>query len=998
MRVLLHLSTLAAKQLVASAVKALGFRASEVGLDGVGSFLSERFTDHSKRLLLALERSNQRAWTTLEVALEGESLWRLVDRADDKALRQQIRAFLDATPLAGLPSPSPSPSPSHGAEFRQECLRQLRSARKAGLLGGSLDLTQLALTTASFARFDDPHDLLAAEWRTIDLLAEEMRQAGQGALAYFIGLRTSPAGMPLVVTAVRYFLRREIETDAQLFHGLAWADLAALREKQDDLFAVLVDNHETLRRLLDDLQETVHATHEAVLDIQAEQDRHGQQLDGLYLAVLALKERFELDAVAVRPGDSLALSGDAERRLVKEVLGRFRVLPEPQQRRLPALLNSLAQLEVAAGDLAGAQRDFQEVATLVTDRTAQAEAHHNVFTAALEKPDYPAALAALLVAAQLDAERFAPCPLAKYEPEQILGAGGFGVALLCRNRHSGSRVVVKALRLEMLQRHVADVFREARVLEELDHPAIIRVRDCDYADQAQKRPYLVMDFFDGPTLAAYLKEHGTLSPDDLRAVAGPVAEALAAAHARGILHRDVKPANILVRKDAAGWRVKLIDFGLAQKQRGDRAASASATTYSPGGTAEYAAPEQLGKLPGVPVGSASDVYGFAKTCCFALFGTVQPLRKHWHEIPEALADLLEHCLHEAPAERIGNFEDVLRRLKPATVPPPTGAVHPGAPTRSASEADVPGAAEESRLLKGHFDAVLCAAFLVDGQHALTGSADRTVRLWNLAGGENWLLQGHDDRVASVCPLPDGKHVVTASADKTVRVWDIFKGQETRRFDNRTNRVVAVSDDGEHAASGSTVDGMIRYWHLPTGREIRRLKGHMSWVLALAFCPKGHLLVSASADGTARVWDVETGNEVRRLEGHKDKVQALAVHPVTGPHMGKAWALTGSVDRSVRLWDLKNGKQLRGFPDSRQAVAAVALSGNGMLGLWEIGPEAAPQAGPGTVGLWDLQSGRLLRTLDGHRQAITALALHPDKPLALTGSADGMLRLWRLEGA
>src|SRR5205823_1691435 len=114
---------------------------------------------------------------------------------------------------------------------------------------------------------------------------------------------------------------------------------------------------------------------------------------------------------------------------------------------------------------------------------------------------------------------------------------------------------------------------------------------CDYVDAAQKRPYLVMDYFDGPTLAAYLEEHGALSADELRALAVPVAEALATAHARGILHRDVKPANILVRREGEGWRVKLIDFGLAQKQRGEEAttASAAATAYSLGGTAEYGA-------------------------------------------------------------------------------------------------------------------------------------------------------------------------------------------------------------------------------------------------------------------------------------------------------------------------------------------------------------------------------------------------------------------------
>src|SRR5262249_55950117 len=254
----------------------------------------------------------------------------------------------------------------------------------------------------------------------------------------------------------------------------------------------------------------------------------------------------------------------SEHQLIREVLGRFRSLPVEQQQRLPALLNSLAQLEVGAGLFDAAQRDFQEVAALVSDHTAQAEAHANAYQAALERRTWDEALAPLQQAARLDPAGFAPFPLAKYEPQRILGAGGFGVAFLCKHRKAGSRVVIKALRLDGLERDVAEVFREAQVLEELDHPAIIRLRDCDFADSARTRPFLVMDYFDGPTLAGHVEQHGPLAPDDLLELAQMVAEALHAAHARGILHRDVKPANLLVRREPS-WRVKLIDFGLALK-------------------------------------------------------------------------------------------------------------------------------------------------------------------------------------------------------------------------------------------------------------------------------------------------------------------------------------------------------------------------------------------------------------------------------------------------
>src|SRR5262249_34834355 len=155
------------------------------------------------------------------------------------------------------------------------------------------------------------------------------------------------------------------------------------------------------------------------------------------------------------------------------------------------------------------------------------------------------------------------------------------------------------------------------------------------------------DYFDGPTLEDFVRVHGPIRVTEFLPAARLLAEGLHAAHGRGILHRDVKPANLLVKRDGDLWRVKLIDFGLALKPEllrvslaataGGRTASALAAQVA--GTLDYAAPEQLGRLPGVAVGPAADVFGFARTCCYALFGTPQPLRKHWAALPEKLADL-----------------------------------------------------------------------------------------------------------------------------------------------------------------------------------------------------------------------------------------------------------------------------------------------------------------------------------------------------------------------
>jgi serine/threonine protein kinase len=639
----------------------------------VKNLLTERFGTQGPKLTAALTRANQRAWKAVQVALAGETLWdrckALVVGAPDRAFQQQLRAFLDVCPLPELAGKT---------AFRRQVLGELNAAQRQGLLTGRLDLGELAGQAGAFAVYADPQAVVAAEWQAVERIVGELKRAGHGNLGWFLSLRPAK-GSPLLVGSVRYFFRREVETDAELFRGLAFAQLEQLGQAQEAGFAALAATltqqgqrlDEMLSSLLEVVTETrnvVVETKEVVLDIRGEIQGQRGQIQELGHAVIQLLEEYRLHGRDLQPNDSLSIRGDGERQLVKALVARYRGLPEDQRRQMPGLLNALGKLQVVAGEFEGAQRDFQTVTKLVSDPRAQAEAHHNAYKVALERRQWDEALDQLLQGVRLDPGRFAPFPVEQYVPQRILGAGGFGVAFLCRQQSLNDNVVVKTLMMEGIGRDVDQVFAEARVLRQLNHPGIIRLWDCAFADPAAKaRPYLVMEYFAGASLEDYVHQHGPLAAGDWRVVARATAEALKTAHDRGILHRDVKPANLLVDRRAAGWEVKLIDFGLALRH--DTLRSTMTNTggrtlvgNSVAGTVLYAAPEQMGRLPGVSVGPYSDVYGFGKTCCYALFQTPQPVLPHWRRVPEELGELLSSCIADSPEERPAHFGALLARL------------------------------------------------------------------------------------------------------------------------------------------------------------------------------------------------------------------------------------------------------------------------------------------------------------------------------------------------
>jgi tetratricopeptide (TPR) repeat protein len=644
----------------------------------VAAVIEQRFRDHSRTLPKALDHAHHRAWQALGVALAGDGL---LDRVkvffasgDDKGVREQVQLFLDGNAVSFDGTP---------ADFRRDCLDELQRLRKSGRLSTSEGAhAAIARQAAGFQRHADPQGLVEEARRAVNGVADALAENYPN----LAGLLRTPtlAGPPLLAAAFCYFFRREVETNDELAHGLFFDGLRQLSASQAKAFdevgqalASLGGQFDALFEQLGRIEaavEETHAvaveTHGAVLDIQTELQRSHGEARTLMEQVLLRLGQVGMARGEVQPGNSCLIRGEDERRAVKALLVRFRQLPAEEQRQAPALLNGLGKLQHGAGNHAEARQTFTEVVQVVGNPTDKAEASFNAYRAALEEKKWDAALTALREAGSHDPQRFAPFPLHRYEPTRILGAGGFGTAILCHDRNFDEDVVVKTLHTADLARGVDDVFREARILRQLSHPAIIGLRDCEYADPAHKaRPYLVMDHFPGGTLQEFVEERGPLGLEQVLTMAVQVAEGMIAAHAKGVLHRDLKPANLLVREEGNVWTVKIIDFGLALRQQTVEtsqvrtgATQQGMMDWSVAGTLDYAPPEQLGKLPGVQPGPYSDVYAFGKTCWYAMFKATEQQRKQWPSLPGPLADLLEGCLDPDPKQRPSGFEPVLAAL------------------------------------------------------------------------------------------------------------------------------------------------------------------------------------------------------------------------------------------------------------------------------------------------------------------------------------------------
>lgn len=254
----------------------------------------------------------------------------------------------------------------------------------------------------------------------------------------------------------------------------------------------------------------------------------------------------------------------------------------------------------------------------------------------------------------------------RYEIVGSIARGGTSEVFLAHDRHLDRPVAIKVLSGELSRdpNTVKRFRREAQAAANLSHPNIVPIYDWGQEDGAY---YIVMEYIDGESLSDLLGRDGTLDPDRAAGIAGAIAAGLGFAHRSGVVHRDVKPANVLITRDG---QVRVTDFGIARTDA-DTALTQAGTVM---GTATYFSPEQA---QGHTVDGRSDVYSLGVVLYEMVTGSppftgdsplsvafqhvrepVPPPRTRNAQVPRQLEDIIMTALYKDPAARYRRIEDL----------------------------------------------------------------------------------------------------------------------------------------------------------------------------------------------------------------------------------------------------------------------------------------------------------------------------------------------------
>lgn len=626
-----------------------------------------------------------------------------------------------------------------------------------------------------------------------------------------------------------------------------------------------------------------------------------------------------------------------------------------------------------------------------------------------------------------------------------VGRGGMGVVLHAYDEKLQRDVAIKVIDPQLANNEIARqrFCREARAAAAVTHDNLVAVHQVDEDDHSGL-PYLVMQLVHGESLEQRLKRVGKLPVNEVARIGMQAAAGLAAAHAGGLIHRDIKPGNILL--ESPSDRVKLTDFGLARAAEDVKLTRTGFVAGSP----LYMSPEQA---RGEEVDSRADLFSLGSVLYEATTGTPPfegktplvvlrrvadetppPLREVNAEVPYWFSDIVERLLEKNPEKRYQTAAEVAEALaaelsrahalSPLDVPaevacstsarsgtararrqicwksvafralPWLGGILLGGTSLALVQqprvvermveppAPSPGPAPKWEY-QGGSGSVWAVAFIPKTTHVVLGYENGALRIWDY---ERQQLVRHFERmngtVWTTDVSPDGSRMAVACDDSIVSVFDL-KNNYNKIFSPplpTSTKAAIFSADGQKLATGDR-SATIRVWDIAANVPIE-FNGHRGTIHSLAFDPEGKHLASAGSDGRVKIWDV-----LDKEKAAQDlSEQTGAVYAVTYSPDGK-WLATAGWDGTVRIWNTANSELYRMFHPQEGDAWSVSFGKNGKWVACAIQE---------SVRVWDIDTEKEIFKYQGTR-AFHTVRFAPDGTTLAAGGRDGTLRIWEITG-
>ncbi len=617
--------------------------------------------------------------------------------------------------------------------------------------------------------------------------------------------------------------------------------------------------------------------------------------------------------------------------------------------------------------------------------------------------------------------------LAHFDVMRVIGRGGMGIVLEAFDSRLQRNVALKVLDPELAHDDTARqrFCREARAAASIAHENVVAVHQVEHASSGEL-PYLVMQLISGETLEQRLLRVKRLSLKETVRIAWQVSLGLAAAHAQGLIHRDIKPGNILL--EPPHDRVKLTDFGLARIADDVKLTRTGFVS----GTPLYMAPEQARGEEG---DARSDLFSlgamlyemfagqppFQASSALLILKQItetkhRPLREVNPDAPEWLAQMVDELLAKKPEDRYQSASDVAevleyawtrmrnssdelptvcqeelkqRRQRTRIVTAAIGAalllvgLLAGmlVPWRATTLSSPKSSAEPLAVLSAQAGSAWSVSFHPKSDLVAMAVEDGSVRLWNLRDKSiQETFDAHRGVVWASQFFNDGELLATAGDDGQLKIWSRAKQEPLKIFEHpNAVRGLAISREGKLFAGDRK--GGLHVWSADSSEPLATAQ-QPGAVYSVAISPDSQTLATAGSDKVIRLWNAETLKQRLPLEGHAGPVYGLSFNPHGDQLASAGW------DGTIRIWNVADGKLLRSWDGQSGDIWSIAFSPQGTT--------LATGGTDGSVRTWDAESGKQLATYLGHNTTVHTIAFNQDGSLLGSGGRDGAVRIWGLK--